>query len=115
VARTGTTGPLQWLEPATLGLKTDRYNVLDLNRRLIYECRCDGILKSKDEGSTRLTYTGFDGGLEHLKIESRLIDERFVSVMGACDLEDIGVSSIFKTIRSSVAALARMLPISSEV
>ena len=27
-ARTGTAGPLQWLEPAPLGLKTDRCNVL---------------------------------------------------------------------------------------
>jgi hypothetical protein len=27
------------------------------------------------------------GGLEHLKIETRLINERFVSVMGECDLE----------------------------
>jgi hypothetical protein len=38
----------------------------------------------KDEklkGSVRLGYTGFLGGLEHLKIETRLIDEMFVSVM----------------------------------
>ena len=28
-----------------------------LNRRLIRESRCDERLKSKDEGSTRLTYT----------------------------------------------------------
>jgi hypothetical protein len=34
--------------------------------------------------SLRLTYTGFLGGLEHIKIETRLIDERFVSVMGEC-------------------------------
>ena len=44
--------------------------------------------KTKVEGSTRLTYTGFRGGLEHLKaslkIETRLIDERFASVMGEC-------------------------------
>jgi hypothetical protein len=38
-------------------------------------------LKAKAERSTRLTYTGLRGGLEHLKIETRLIDERFVSVM----------------------------------
>ena len=31
-----------------------------------------------------LTYTGLRGGLEHLKIETRLIDERFESVMGEC-------------------------------
>ena len=37
--------------------------------------------KAKDEGFARLAYTGLHGGLEHLKIETRLIDERFVSVM----------------------------------
>ena len=36
----------------------------------------------KTEGVTRLSYTRFRGGLEHLKIETRLIDERFVSVIG---------------------------------
>ena len=41
-------------------------------------------LKDKAEGSTRLTYTGLRGGLEHLKIETRFIDERFASVMGEC-------------------------------
>jgi hypothetical protein len=39
----------------------------------------------KDEhlklGSTRLAYDGLLGGLEHLKIETRLIDEMFASVM----------------------------------
>jgi hypothetical protein len=34
------------------------------------------------EKSTRLSYTGFLGELEHLKIEMRLIDEMFASVMG---------------------------------
>jgi hypothetical protein len=32
--------------------------------------------------ATRLAYTGLLGGLEHLKIETRLIDEMFASVMG---------------------------------
>ena len=53
-----------------------------LDRRLIYECRCDERLKAKAEGSTRLAYTVLRGGLEHLKIKTRLIDERFASVMG---------------------------------
>ena len=53
-----------------------------LNRRPIYEYRCDERLKPKTEGSTRLAYTGLCGGLEDLKIETRLIDERFASVMG---------------------------------
>ena len=39
---------------------------------LIYECRCNERLKAKTEGYSRLTYTGFRGGLEHLKIETRL-------------------------------------------
>jgi hypothetical protein len=53
----------------------------------MYECRCDERLKTKVEGSTHLTHTGLSGGLEHSKIEMRLIDERFKSVMGECDLE----------------------------
>ncbi len=40
--------------------------------------------KAKSEGSTRLTYTGFLSGLEHLKIQTRLIDEKFPSVFGEC-------------------------------
>ena len=48
------------------------------------ECRCDERLKAKAEGTTRLPYTRLRGGLEHLKIETRLLDERFVSVMGEC-------------------------------
>ena len=40
--------------------------------------------ETKAEGSTRLAYTGLHGGLVHLKIETRLIDERFASVMGEC-------------------------------
>jgi hypothetical protein len=56
----------------------------ELQRIPIYECRCDEKLKTKAEGSTRLAYTGLLGGLEHLKIETRLIDERFASVMGEC-------------------------------
>ena len=54
------------------------------NTILVYDCRCDERLRSKTEGCTRLTYTGLSGGLEHLKIETRLIDERFESVMGEC-------------------------------
>ena len=50
----------------------------------MYEYRCDERLKDKAEESTRLTYTGLLGGREHLKIETRVIDERFASVMGEC-------------------------------
>ena len=41
-------------------------------------------IKVKAEGSTRLVYRWLCGGLEPLKIETRLIDERFASVMGEC-------------------------------
>jgi hypothetical protein len=50
----------------------------------MYEYRCDERLQGKGEGSTRLVYTGFRGGLTHLKIETRLIVERFSSVMSEC-------------------------------
>jgi hypothetical protein len=39
-----------------------------------------GVMKSKVEGSTRLTYTRSCEGLEHLEIETKLINERFASV-----------------------------------
>ena len=55
-----------------------------LKKRPINECRCDERLKTKDEESTRLGYTGWMWELEHLKIHPRLIDEKFPSVMGEC-------------------------------
>ncbi len=48
----------------------------------MYECRCDERLNTKSEKCTRLTYTGLLGELEHLKIETRLIEEMFASVRG---------------------------------
>ena len=57
----------------------------ELNRRLVYECRCVERLKTKGEGSTRLVYTELCGELEHLKIETRLINERFPNAMGECE------------------------------
>jgi hypothetical protein len=49
-------------------------------------------------------------GLEHPKIGTRLIDERFASVMGECERDTKGMSSIFKVI-GSAAVLVRMFPI----
>jgi hypothetical protein len=59
----------------------------DLQRRPIYECRCDERLKSEDEGSTRPVphATQFihwvadwvARGTGHPKIETRLIDESY--------------------------------------
>jgi hypothetical protein len=47
----------------------------------MYQCRNDERLKTKDEKSTRLGYTGLMGELEHPKIKTRLIDEMFASVI----------------------------------
>ncbi len=54
----------------------------ELKTRPIYECWCDERLKTKSEKSIRLSYTWLFGELEHLKIETRLIDKMFASVMG---------------------------------
>jgi hypothetical protein len=47
------------------------------------------------------------GELEHLKIETRLIDEKFASVMGECDLDVMGAPSKLSVIRKA-AALTRV-------
>jgi hypothetical protein len=44
------------------------------------ECRCDERLKTKVEESTLLSDAGLFGELEHLKVKTSLIDEKFVSV-----------------------------------
>ncbi len=54
----------------------------EIQTKPIYECRCDDRLKPEGEESTLLGYTGLIGELEHLKIETRLKDEKFASVMG---------------------------------
>ncbi len=54
----------------------------ELKIRCIYERRCNERLQSKTKEFTRLTYTGLVVELEHLKIETRLINEKFVNVMG---------------------------------
>ncbi len=56
----------------------------DLKTRPIYDCRCVERLEPKDDESTCLVYTGLLEELEYLKIETRLIDEKFASVMGEC-------------------------------
>jgi hypothetical protein len=55
----------------------------------------DESLKGKTERSTLLTYTVFRGGLEHLKIETRLINERFESVMGECVIVTLKVHRLY--------------------
>ena len=39
--------------------------------------------------------------LEYLKIETRLIDEKFASVMGECDLDVMGAPSKLSVIRKA--------------
>ena len=56
----------------------------EIKTRPIHDCRCDERLKPKDDESTCLAYTGLLEELEYLKIETRLIDEKFASVMGEC-------------------------------
>jgi len=48
----------------------------------MYECRCYERLQTKTKEFTLLTYTGLVVELEHLKIETRLIDEKFANAMG---------------------------------
>ncbi len=50
--------------------------------RCIYERQCDERLETKTKEFTHLPYTGLVEELEHLKIETRLIDEKFANVMG---------------------------------
>ena len=52
----------------------------EVKRILTYECRCNVRLKAKSEGSIRLAHTELRGGLEHLKIETRLRGGMFESV-----------------------------------
>jgi hypothetical protein len=44
----------------------------------------------KTEGSTCLEYTGLSEGLEHLKIETKLINERFASEMDGRRTRSVG-------------------------
>ena len=57
-----------------------------MKRRLIYEYRCDERLQTKNEEGTRLTHTGLVVELEHLKIKTRLTNEKFASVKGECEI-----------------------------
>ena len=55
-----------------------------LKIKCICECRCYERLQTKTKEFTRLVYTGLVVELEHLKIETRLIDEKFTNVKGEC-------------------------------
>ncbi len=50
----------------------------------VYECRCNGRLQTKR--FMRLAHTGLVVELEHLKIKTRLTNEKFTSVKGECEI-----------------------------
>jgi hypothetical protein len=53
----------------------------ELKMRCIYECRCDVRLQSKTKEFTYLSYTVLVVELEHLKIETRFINDKFPNEM----------------------------------
>ena len=55
--------------------------ISEVKIRSIYECRCDERLQTKAKEFTLLAYTGLLGGLEHLKIETRLINEKIANAL----------------------------------
>jgi hypothetical protein len=59
----------------------------ELQIKPIYECRCDERLQTKTKRFTRLSYTGLVVELEHLKIKTRLTNEKFASVKGECEID----------------------------
>jgi hypothetical protein len=72
----------------------------ELKIRPIHECRCDERLQTKAKEFTCLVYTGLLGGLEHLKIETSLINEKIVNA-----LQRIAVNvSFFLTFSISISA-----------
>ena len=58
----------------------------NLKIKPIYECRCDERLQTKTKRFTRLSYAGLVVELEHLKIKTRLTNEKFASVKGECEI-----------------------------
>ena len=58
----------------------------ELKIKPIYECRCDERLQTKTKRFTRLSYTGLAVELEHLKIKTRLTNEKFASVKSECEI-----------------------------
>ena len=57
----------------------------ELKTKTTYGYRCDERLKTNVKESTHLGCTPLCVELEHLKIETRLISERFANAMGECE------------------------------
>jgi hypothetical protein len=68
----------------------------ELKIKGIYECRCDERLQTKTKEFKRLTYTGLVLELEHQKIETRLIDEKFANAMGEYAHDQITLTELLK-------------------
>jgi hypothetical protein len=58
----------------------------ELKIKPTYECRCDGRLQTETKRFTRLSYTGLVVELEHLKMKTKLTNEKFASVKGECEI-----------------------------
>ncbi len=58
-----------------------------LKTKYIWGCRCYERLQPNTKEFTCLVHTELVLELEHLKIETRLITEMFVNVMGECENE----------------------------
>ena len=52
-----------------------------LKIKCICECQCYERLQTKTKEFTRLTYTGWFGGMEHLKIETRSMNEKIANAL----------------------------------
>jgi hypothetical protein len=70
---------LFWKETCLLWIDEAKANI-----KPTYECRCNGRLQTKR--FTRLSHTGLVVELEHLKIKTRLTNEKFPSVKGECEI-----------------------------
>ncbi len=58
----------------------------ELKIKPIYECRCDERLQTKTKRFMRLSYTGLVVELEHLKIKTRLTNDKFANVKGEYEI-----------------------------
>ena len=70
------------------------------------ECRCDERLQTKTKIFSRLSYTRLVVELEHLKIKTRLTNEKVYECEGwVWDLDTIGSPSRLRLIRKTVSLL----------
>ncbi len=60
------------------------YMKCEIQIRPTHGCQYDERLNTEVVESGSLVQVGFLGELEHLKIQTRLIDEKFPSLMGVC-------------------------------